>query len=72
MWTRLFFFYHFLDHFIRGVGGKHTISTQGGGEAVSVLREGWEAECYHSGRSERRTITTQGGWEVVVIVNATG
>ena len=54
------------------MGGKHTISTQGGGEAVSVLREGWEAECYHSGRSERRTITTQGGWEVVVIVNATG
>ena len=28
---------------------------------LSVLREGWEAECYHSGRGERRTIITQGG-----------
>ena len=55
------------------MGGKHTISTQGGGgSSLSVMREGWEAECYHSGRSGRRTITTQGGWEVVVIVNATG
>ena len=29
---------------------------------VSSLAElGWEAECYYSGRGERRTITTQGG-----------
>ena len=38
--------------------GKRTIST---GCSLSVLREGWEAECYYSGRGERRTITTQGG-----------
>ena len=25
-----------------------------------VLRAGWEAECYYSGKGERRTITTQG------------
>ena len=25
-----------------------------------VLREGREAECYYSGKGERRTITTQG------------
>ena len=31
------------------------------GRSLSVLREGWEAECYYSGRGERRTITTQGG-----------
>ena len=48
----------FFDH---SIGGRHTISTQGGvGCSLSVLREGWEAECYHSGRGERRTITTQG------------
>ena len=29
--------------------------------SLSVLREGWEAECYDSGRGKRRTITTQGG-----------
>ena len=35
---------HFLDHFIKG---KHTISTQGGaGCSLSVLREGWEVQCY--------------------------
>ena len=27
----------------------------------STIREGWEAECYYSGRGERRTITSQGG-----------
>ena len=48
---------YFLDHFKRG-GGKRTISA---GCTLSVLREGWEAECYYSGRGERRTITTQGG-----------
>ena len=48
----------FLDHFI---GGKHTISTQGGvGCSLLVLREGWRAECYNSGRGERRTIARQG------------
>ena len=48
-----------MDHFIRG---KHTISSQGGVRcSLSVLREEWEAECYYSGRGERRTITTQGG-----------
>ena len=48
----------FLDHFI---GGKHTISTQGGvGCSLLVLREGWKAECYYSGRGERRTIARQG------------
>ena len=26
-----------------------------------VLREGWEAECYYSGRGVRQTITMQGG-----------
>ena len=33
------------------------------GCSLLVLREGWEAECYYSGRGERRTITTttQGG-----------
>ena len=32
------------------------------GCSLLVLREGWEAECYNSGRGERRTITvTQGG-----------
>ena len=39
---------HFLDHFI-------------GGSTPFVLREGWEAECYCSGRGERWTITAQGG-----------
>ena len=57
-WT-IFFGPFFLDHFIRG---KHTISSQGGVRcSLSVLREGWEAECYYSGRGERRTITAQGG-----------
>ena len=47
-----------LDHFI---GGKHTISTQGGvGCSLLVLREGWKAECYYSGMGERRTIARQG------------
>ena len=27
----------------------------------SITTEGWEAECYYSGRGERRTIFTQGG-----------
>ena len=53
-----FFWTIFLDHFI---GGKHTISTQGGvGCSLLVLREGWKAECYYSGRGERRTIARQG------------
>ena len=54
---------HFLDHFSdHFIGGKHTISTQGGvGCSLLVLREGWEAECYYSGRGERRTIARQGG-----------
>ena len=53
-----YFLDHFLDHFI---GGKHTINTQGGvGCSLLVLREGWEAECYYSGRGERRTIARQG------------
>ena len=41
-----------------GGGKKHTINTEGGvGYSLSVLREGWEAECYYSGRGERRTIS---------------
>ena len=53
-----YFLDHFLDHFI---GGKHTISTQGGvGCSLLVLREGWKAECYYSGRGERRTFRRQG------------
>ena len=49
---------HVLDHFMGG--GEYIISSQGGmGWSLSVLREGWEAECYYSGRGERRTITTQ-------------
>ena len=53
---------HILDHFKGGGGGKHTNNTEGGvGYSLSVLREGWEAECYYSGRGVRRTITTQGG-----------
>ena len=60
----------FLDHFI---GGMYTISTQGGvGCSLSVLREGWEAECYYPWRGERRTILHRKGWEVVVIVNTSG
>ena len=43
-------------------GEKRTINTKGGvGWSLSLLREGWEAECYYSGRGERRTITSQGG-----------
>ena len=57
----------FLDNFFRTIlkgGGKHTVTTEGGvGWNLSVLREGWEAECYYSGMGERRTITTQGGVE---------
>ena len=54
-----YFLDHLLDHFI---GGKHTISTQGGvGCSLLVLREGWKAECYYSGRGERRTFRRQGG-----------
>ena len=54
-WT--IFWTIFLDHLI---GGKHTIRTQGGvGCSLLVLREGWEAECYYSGRGERRTIARQ-------------
>ena len=50
-----YFLDHLLDHFI---GGKHTISTQGGvGCSLLVLRE---AECYYSGKGERRTIARQG------------
>ena len=53
-----YFLDHFLDHFIEG---KHTISIQGGdGCSLLVLREGWKAECYYSGRGERRTIARQG------------
>ena len=53
---------HFLDYFLDHFrGGEHTIITEGGvGGSLSVLREGWEAECYYSGRGVRRTITTQG------------
>ena len=54
-----YFLDHFLDHLIEG---KHTISTHGGvGCSLLVLREGWEAECYYSGRGERRTIARQWG-----------
>ena len=46
-WT--VFWDHFLDHLLNhfiGGGRKHTISSQGGvGCSLSVLREGWEAEC---------------------------
>ena len=53
------FFGPFFGPFYRG---KHTISTQGGvGCSLLVLREGWKAECYYSGRGERRTIARQGG-----------
>ena len=38
----------FLDHFLGHFFGP------------LVLREGREAECYYSGKGERRTITTQG------------
>ena len=31
------------------------------GGNLLVLREGWEAEFYYTGRGVRRTITTQGG-----------
>ena len=52
-----YFLDHFLDHFI---GGKHTISIQGGvGYSLLVLREGWKTECCYSGRGERRTIARQ-------------
>ena len=52
------FFGLFFGPFYRG---KHTISTQGGvGCSLLVLREGWKAECYYSGRGERRTIARQG------------
>ena len=57
-----YFLYYFLDHFF-GLfyRGKHIISTQGGmGCSLLVLREGWKAECYYSGRGERRTIARQG------------
>ena len=30
------------------------------GCSLLVLREGWKAECYYSGRGERRTIARQG------------
>ena len=29
-------------------------------QSISILREGWEAQCYYSGRGERRSMTTQG------------
>ena len=60
-WTTfwIIFWTNFLDHF---KGEEHTISIEGGvGWRLSVLREGWETECYYPGRGERRTITTQGG-----------
>ena len=62
VWTGPFFLDHFLDYFLDHFrGGEHTIITEGGvGGSLSVLREGWEAECYYSGRGVRRTITTQG------------
>ena len=61
--------FFFLDHFI---GGKHTISSQGGvGCGLSVLREGWEAECYYSGGVRDRLLLRREGWEAVVIVNTT-
>ena len=28
-------------------------------QSISILREGWEAQCYYSGRGERRSMTTQ-------------
>ena len=63
-WTVFFFGpFFFLDRFFFNhfIGGKHTISTQGGvGCSLLVLREGWKAECYYSGRGERRTIARQG------------
>lgn len=47
------FFYHFLDHFVRG-GGWKTISSQGGvGCSLTVLWEGWEADCYYLGKGGR-------------------
>ena len=43
-------------------GGGATISALGGVRcSLSVLREGWEADCCYSGRGGRRTISTQGG-----------
>ena len=68
-----YFLDHFLDHFI---GGKHTISTQGGvGYSLLVLREGWKAECYYSGREKKRVreglLLGRERWEVDVIVNTT-
>ena len=65
-----YFLDYYLDHFFglflgpffgSFYRGKHTISTQGGvGCSLLVLREGWKAECYYSGRGERRTIARQG------------
>ena len=53
-WTIFFgpFFGLFFGPFFGSFYGvKHTISTQGGvGCSLLVLREGWKAESYYSGR----------------------
>ena len=49
-WT--IFLDHFLDYFLDHFSG---------GSTPLLLREGWEAECYYSGRGVRRTIITKGG-----------
>ena len=58
-WTLGIFFALFFGPFY---GGGGTISALGGVRcSLSVLREGWEADCCYSGRGGRRTISTQGG-----------
>ena len=59
MFLDLFFYPIFLWIFLWGGGGReHTICTQGVvGCSQSVLREGWEVDCYYFGRGGRRTIS---------------
>ena len=45
------------------------ISTQGGvGCNLSVLRDGWEADCFTEGGLEDKILIRREGWEVVVLI----
>ena len=66
-WTIFFFFGPFF--FCHFIGGKQTISTQGGvGCNLSVLGDGWEADCFTEGGLEDKILIRREGWEVVVLI----
>ena len=75
------FLYHFLDNLfwiILSGEGRLLVFRGGVGCSLSVLREGWEANCCYLGRVglgsnggvEDELLILREGWEVVVLENA--